>query len=104
MRCIHEVTRGGTNTVEVPDSLCPQPPDRAIQHCNFVDCEAEWVTGFWSKVLYCFLLVLYCVHISHTLLHNEFYEKRAGTVRRGDMSDLLITVYRPILTVDLMYR
>ncbi|KAK4320079.1 hypothetical protein Pmani_009045 [Petrolisthes manimaculis] len=49
VRCIHEVTRGGTNTVEVPDSLCPQPPQRAIQHCNFVDCDAEWVTGFWSK-------------------------------------------------------
>ncbi|KAK3885012.1 hypothetical protein Pcinc_010753 [Petrolisthes cinctipes] len=49
VRCIHEVTRGGTNTVEVPDSLCPQPPQRAIQHCNFIDCDAEWVTGFWSK-------------------------------------------------------
>ncbi|XP_045120814.1 protein madd-4-like isoform X4 [Portunus trituberculatus] len=49
VKCIHEVTRGGTNTVEVPDSLCPQPPHRAIQHCNYVDCLPEWVAGSWSN-------------------------------------------------------
>lgn len=50
VKCIHEVTRGGTNTVEVPDNKCPQPPDRAIQHCNYVDCPPEWVPGSWSNV------------------------------------------------------
>ncbi|XP_071546961.1 protein madd-4 isoform X3 [Panulirus ornatus] len=49
VKCIHEVTRGGTNTVEVPDNLCPQPPHRRQQHCNFMDCPPEWVPGRWSK-------------------------------------------------------
>ncbi|XP_069958100.1 protein madd-4-like isoform X7 [Cherax quadricarinatus] len=49
VKCIHEVTRGGTNTVEVPDSLCPQPPHRTQQHCNFMDCPPEWVPSRWSK-------------------------------------------------------
>nr|XP_045583592.1 protein madd-4-like isoform X7 [Procambarus clarkii] len=49
VKCIHEVTRGGTNTVEVPDRLCPQPPHRTQQHCNFRDCPPEWVPGRWSK-------------------------------------------------------
>ncbi|KAG7154783.1 madd-4-like [Homarus americanus] len=49
VKCIHEVTRGGTNTVEVPDILCPQPPHRTQQHCNFKDCPPEWVTSRWSK-------------------------------------------------------
>ncbi|CAB3237803.1 unnamed protein product [Arctia plantaginis] len=47
--CIHEVTRGGTNTVVVPSSMCPQPspPDR--QYCNVLDCPVRWHTGEWSK-------------------------------------------------------
>ncbi|XP_064107268.1 protein madd-4-like isoform X2 [Macrobrachium nipponense] len=49
VKCIHEVTRGGTNTVVVPDSLCPQPPKRTQQYCNILDCPPEWVSSDWSK-------------------------------------------------------
>lgn len=48
VNCIHEVTI--SNTVIVPNNMCeqPQPPDR--QHCNFVDCPAEWHMSNWTKV------------------------------------------------------
>ncbi|KAL0860685.1 hypothetical protein ABMA27_010029 [Loxostege sticticalis] len=47
--CIHEVTRGGTNTVVVPNSMCPQPPPPDRQYCNVLDCPVRWQTGDWSK-------------------------------------------------------
>ncbi|CAG4995395.1 unnamed protein product [Parnassius apollo] len=47
--CIHEVTRGGTNTVVVPNSMCPQPPPPDRQYCNVLDCPVKWHTGEWSK-------------------------------------------------------
>ncbi|XP_053620196.1 protein madd-4-like isoform X4 [Plodia interpunctella] len=47
--CIHEVTRGGTNTVVVPNSMCPQPPPPDRQYCNVLDCPVRWQTGEWSK-------------------------------------------------------
>ncbi|CAL4085683.1 unnamed protein product, partial [Meganyctiphanes norvegica] len=47
--CIHEVTRGGRNTLVVPDSLCPQPPPHAQRHCNMLDCMPQWTPGKWSK-------------------------------------------------------
>ncbi|XP_068624023.1 protein madd-4-like [Battus philenor] len=47
--CIHEVTRGGTNTVVVPNSMCPQPPPPDRQYCNVLDCPVRWHTGEWSK-------------------------------------------------------
>ncbi|XP_072946588.1 protein madd-4 [Epargyreus clarus] len=47
--CIHEVTRGGTNTVVVPHSMCPQPPPPDRQYCNVLDCPVRWHTGDWSK-------------------------------------------------------
>ncbi|KAM3958734.1 LOW QUALITY PROTEIN: ADAMTS-like no long nerve cord [Aphomia sociella] len=47
--CIHEVTRGGTNTVVVPNSMCPQPPPPDRQYCNVLDCPVRWHTGDWSK-------------------------------------------------------
>ncbi|CAG9568728.1 unnamed protein product [Danaus chrysippus] len=47
--CIHEVTRGGTNTVVVPNSMCPQPPPPDRQYCNVLDCPVRWHAGDWSK-------------------------------------------------------
>nr|XP_021208563.1 protein madd-4 isoform X1 [Bombyx mori] len=47
--CIHEVTRGGTNTVVVPNSMCPQPPPPDRQYCNVLDCPVRWHTGEWTK-------------------------------------------------------
>ncbi|KAI5644724.1 immunoglobulin i-set domain-containing protein [Phthorimaea operculella] len=47
--CIHEVTRGGTNTVVVPNSMCPQPPPPDRQYCNVLDCPVRWHTGDWTK-------------------------------------------------------
>ncbi|XP_049881211.1 protein madd-4 isoform X2 [Pectinophora gossypiella] len=47
--CIHEVTRGGTNTVVVPNSMCPQPPPPDRQYCNVLDCPVRWHSGEWSK-------------------------------------------------------
>ncbi|XP_024082456.1 ADAMTS-like protein 1 isoform X2 [Cimex lectularius] len=47
--CIHEVTRGGSNTVIVPDHMCPQPPPTDRQSCNVLDCPVNWHTSEWSK-------------------------------------------------------
>lgn len=47
--CIHEVTRGGDNTMIVPNSMCPQPPPSDRQYCNVLDCPVEWELGEWSK-------------------------------------------------------
>ncbi|XP_045518903.1 ADAMTS-like protein 1 isoform X2 [Pieris brassicae] len=47
--CIHEVTRGGTNTVVVPNSMCPQPPPPDRQYCNVLDCPVRWHSGEWTK-------------------------------------------------------
>ncbi|XP_037301247.1 protein madd-4 isoform X4 [Manduca sexta] len=47
--CIHEVTRGGTNTVVVPNSMCPQPPPPDRQYCNVLDCPVRWHAGDWTK-------------------------------------------------------
>lgn len=51
VHCIHEVARGGSNTLPVASDLCPQPPPRAQQFCNMIDCPVEWTAGAWSKVL-----------------------------------------------------
>ena len=50
VHCIHEVARGGSNTLPVSSDLCPQPPPRAHQFCNMIDCPVEWKTGEWSQV------------------------------------------------------
>ncbi|XP_049830977.1 protein madd-4-like isoform X2 [Schistocerca gregaria] len=47
--CIHEVTRGGGNTVIVPNNMCPQPPPPDRQYCNVLDCPVKWHTKPWSK-------------------------------------------------------
>ncbi|XP_068083512.1 protein madd-4 [Anabrus simplex] len=47
--CIHEVTRGGSNTVIVPNNMCPQPPPPDRQYCNVLDCPIKWHTSEWSK-------------------------------------------------------
>lgn len=49
VQCIHEVTRGGENTMVVPDSMCPQPPPSQRQYCNILDCPVRWEVSAWSK-------------------------------------------------------
>ncbi|XP_055302398.1 protein madd-4 isoform X5 [Sitodiplosis mosellana] len=49
VQCIHEVTRGGENTMVVPDSMCPQPPPAQRQYCNILDCPVRWEVSGWSK-------------------------------------------------------
>ncbi|KRJ98785.1 protein madd-4 isoform X4 [Drosophila yakuba] len=49
VQCIHEVTRGGDNTMVVPNSMCPQPPPADRQYCNVLDCPVRWEVGEWSK-------------------------------------------------------
>ncbi|KAJ9595135.1 hypothetical protein L9F63_013575, partial [Diploptera punctata] len=49
VNCIHEVTRGGTNTVIVPNNMCPQPPPIDRQYCNVLDCPIKWHTTEWTK-------------------------------------------------------
>ncbi|XP_063229070.1 protein madd-4 [Bacillus rossius redtenbacheri] len=49
VNCIHEVTRGGANTVVVPSSMCPQPPPPDRQYCNVLDCPVRWHAAEWSK-------------------------------------------------------
>ncbi|KAF6216025.1 hypothetical protein GE061_000362 [Apolygus lucorum] len=40
---------GGSNTVIVPDHMCPQPPPPDRQYCNILDCPVNWHTSEWSK-------------------------------------------------------
>ncbi|XP_026471091.1 ADAMTS-like protein 3 [Ctenocephalides felis] len=49
VNCIHEVTRGGGNTVVVPNNMCPQPPPPDRQYCNVLDCPARWKIGEWGR-------------------------------------------------------
>ncbi|XP_022234870.2 protein madd-4 isoform X3 [Drosophila obscura] len=49
VQCIHEVTRGGENTMVVPNSMCPQPPPADRQYCNVLDCPVRWEVGEWAK-------------------------------------------------------
>ncbi|KAL7044499.1 hypothetical protein ACKWTF_001926 [Chironomus riparius] len=49
INCIHEVTRGGENTMIVPNSMCPQPPPSDRQYCNVLDCPARWEIGDFSR-------------------------------------------------------
>ncbi|XP_043498775.1 protein madd-4 isoform X2 [Polistes fuscatus] len=47
--CIHEVARGFSNTVTVPNHMCPQPPPADRQYCNVLDCPVKWNTGEWGE-------------------------------------------------------
>lgn len=49
VQCIHEVTRGGENTMVVPNNMCPQPPPLERQYCNVLDCPVRWEVSEWSK-------------------------------------------------------
>jgi len=49
VHCIHEVARGGSNTLPVAAELCPQPAPRFQQYCNMIDCPIEWKAGEWTK-------------------------------------------------------
>lgn len=49
INCIHEVTRGGENTMIVPNSMCPQPPPSDRQYCNVLDCPARWEVAEWTR-------------------------------------------------------
>ena len=50
VQCIHEVARGGGNTLPVDAELCVQPPPRTKQFCNMIDCPLDWNVTPWSKV------------------------------------------------------
>ena len=52
VQCIHEVARGGSNTLPVTPDLCSQPPPRFVQYCNMIDCPIDWKPMEWSKVLH----------------------------------------------------
>ncbi|XP_058819345.1 protein madd-4 isoform X1 [Topomyia yanbarensis] len=47
--CIHEVTRGGENTMIVPNSMCTTKPQPDRQYCNIIDCPVRWEVSDWSK-------------------------------------------------------
>ncbi|XP_021700693.1 ADAMTS-like protein 1 isoform X1 [Aedes aegypti] len=47
--CIHEVTRGGENTMIVPNSMCTTKPQPDRQYCNIIDCPVRWEVSEWSK-------------------------------------------------------
>ncbi|XP_023324183.1 ADAMTS-like protein 1 [Eurytemora carolleeae] len=47
--CIQEVAHGKKNIIKLPDTECPQPPPRAQQFCNVVDCSVQWSAGPWTK-------------------------------------------------------
>jgi len=49
VQCIQEVAHGGNNIITLADSACPQPPPRAQQFCNVIDCPTEWQTSPWTK-------------------------------------------------------
>ena len=67
--CIHEVTRGTGNTVQVPNHMCPQPPPADRQYCNVWDCPVDWNVGEWSKV---FIIILYIVTNFIILLTRKY--------------------------------
>lgn len=72
--CIHEVARGGSNTLPVGPDLCPQPPPRAQQYCNMIDCPVEWKTGEWSQVRSLFSVRLSVCPSGHRMtcsIHNR---------------------------------
>lgn len=69
VNCIHEVTRGGGNTIIVPNNMCPQPPPPDRQYCNVLDCPVKWHTTDWTKVsvisschLIYFFPTIWCSH------------------------------------------
>lgn len=49
VNCIHEVAQGSSNTVVIPNHMCPQPPPPDRQYCNVLDCPVKWHTSEWSK-------------------------------------------------------
>lgn len=49
VQCIHEVARGGENTMVVPNSMCPQPIPSDRQYCNVLDCPVRWEVSEWGK-------------------------------------------------------
>ena len=49
VHCIHEVTRGGENTMIVPNNMCASKPQPDRQYCNIIDCPVKWEVTPWSK-------------------------------------------------------
>lgn len=70
VNCIHEVTRGGTNTVIVPNNMCPQPPPIDRQYCNVLDCPIRWHTTEWTKACNWELQTSYCTENYHSFLQS----------------------------------
>ena len=50
VQCIQEVAHGDNNIITLAETACPQPPPRAQQFCNVIDCPTEWQTSPWTKV------------------------------------------------------
>ena len=46
--CIHEITRGSENTIQVRPEMCPIPVPPSKRSCNTHACPIKWVTGDWS--------------------------------------------------------
>jgi hypothetical protein len=45
-----QVAHGGNNIISLGPGSCPQPPPRAQQFCNVIDCPVEWQASPWTKV------------------------------------------------------
>ena len=50
VQCIQEVAHGGNNIISLGEGSCPQPPPRAQQFCNVIDCPVQWQESPWTKV------------------------------------------------------
>ena len=46
-----QVAHGGNNIISLGKGSCPQPPPRAQQFCNVIDCPVQWQASSWTKVI-----------------------------------------------------
>ena len=46
-----QVAHGGNNIISLGKNSCPQPPPRAQQFCNVIDCPVQWQASSWTKVI-----------------------------------------------------
>ena len=47
---LQEVAHGDHNIIQLAEAACPQPPPRAHQFCNVIDCPPAWQAEPWTKV------------------------------------------------------
>ena len=50
MLLLQEVAHGDHNIIQLAEAACPQPPPRAQQFCNVIDCPPAWQAEPWTKV------------------------------------------------------